>query len=431
MPTAEPNHTPGFCRDCLCDVAKGGRCPSCHSPRVIRHARLHDLSIAHLDCDAFYAAVEKRDNPELKDKPLIIGGGRRGVVSTACYIARIHGVGSAMPMFKALKLCPHAVVIRPNMEKYTVAGREVRRLMRELTPLVEPLSIDEAFMDLTGTERLHRQSPARSLARLVKRIEAEVGVSASIGLSDNKFLAKLSSDLDKPRGFSVLGSDEAAEFLAPRSVGFIWGVGKALKGKLERNGIRTIGQLQRSEKSDLMARYGSIGARLYHLARGEDARTVSPHGGAKSISAETTFSDDITEFSDLERKLWRLSERVSRRSKDAGLAGETVVLKLKTADFKTRTRNHKLDRPTQLADRIFRTARPMLEREADGTPYRLIGVGISQLCSDHLADQATLLDQDAGRRASAEHAMDKLREKFGAHAIEMGLGFEPRRPKNE
>lgn len=431
MPSAEPDHIPGFCRDCLCEVTEAARCPSCHSPRVIRHGRLHDLSIAHLDCDAFYAAVEKRDNPELKDQPVIIGGGRRGVVSTACYIARIHGVGSAMPMFKALKKCPHAVVIRPNMDKYATAGREVRQLMRELTPLVEPLSIDEAFMDLTGTERLHRQSPARSLARLIKRIEAEVGVTASIGLSDNKFLAKLCSDLDKPRGFSVLASDEAYDFLAPRSVGFIWGVGKALKGKLERDGIQTIGQLQKAEKADLMARYGSIGARLYHLSRGEDARTVSPHGAAKSISAETTFSEDIRDLTQLERKLWRLTEKVSRRSKAAGLAGETVVLKLKTADFKIRTRNHKLDQPTQLADRIFRTAKPLLEREADGTPYRLIGVGISQLCSDHLADQGSLLDMDAGRRADAEHAMDKLREKFGVTAIEKGLGFEPRQPQDD
>ncbi len=419
---------PGFCRDCLTDVVAETRCPTCHSPRVLRHRRLNELSIAHLDCDAFYAAVEKRDNPDLKDKPVIIGGGRRGVVSTACYIARIHGVGSAMPMFKALKLCPNAVVIRPNMEKYSEVGRQVRQMMRDLSPLVEPISIDEAFLDLSGTERLHGQNPARSLARLTARIERDLGVSASIGLSDNKFLAKLASDLDKPRGFSVLSSDEAAEFLGPKSVRFIWGVGKAFQRKLARDGLRTIGQLQNLEKADLMARYGSIGARLYHLARGEDSRDVSPHGSAKSISAETTFNTGICDAAELERKLWRLSERVSRRAKASGLAGETVVLKLKSADFKIRTRNHKLDGPTQLADRIFRTARPLLQREADGTPYRLIGVGISQLRSDHVADQPSLLDPEAGRRADAEHAMDKLREKFGKDAIEKGLGFERRRP---
>lgn len=420
---------PAFCRDCLTDVADDARCPECHSPRVLRHPRLDELSIAHLDCDAFYAAVEKRDNPELKDKPVIIGGGRRGVVSTACYIARIHGVGSAMPMFKALKLCPKATVIRPNMEKYAQVGRQVRQMMRELTPLVEPLSIDEAFLDLSGTERLHGQTPARSLAMLTRRIENDIGVTVSIGLSDNKFLAKLASDLDKPRGFSVLGSDEAQDFLSTKSVRFIWGVGKAFQKKLSRDGIRTIGQLQNLEKSDLMARYGSIGGRLYHLSRGEDSRDVSPHGAAKSISAETTFNQDISDGEELERKLWRLSERVSRRAKAAGLAGETVVLKLKSADFKIRTRNQKLDGPTQLADRIFRTARPLLQNEADGTPYRLIGVGISQLRSDHVADQPSLLDPDAGRRADAEHAMDKLREKFGKGAIEKGLGFERRRPE--
>ncbi|MGI9415955.1 MAG: DNA polymerase IV, partial [Hyphomicrobiales bacterium] len=284
MATADPDRKPGFCRDCLCDVPDGARCASCHSPRVVRHARLNELAIAHLDCDAFYAAVEKRDNPELRDKPVIIGGGRRGVVSTACYIARIQGVGSAMPMFKALKRCPNAVVIRPNMEKYAAVGREVRRLMRELTPLVEPLSIDEAFIDLNGTERLHGQSPARTLAMLTRRIEDELEVTASIGLSDNKFLAKLGSDLDKPRGFSVLSSDEAPAFLADKPVGLIWGVGKALQRKLARDGIRTIGQLQAADKGDLMARYGSIGSRLHFLSHGEDHRRVSPHGTAKSIS---------------------------------------------------------------------------------------------------------------------------------------------------
>ena len=255
-------------------------------------------------------------------------------------------------------------------------------------------------------------------------------MTVSIGLSDNKFLAKLASDLDKPRGFSVLASDEAMDFLAEKSVRFIWGVGKAFQKKLSRDGIRTIGQLQHLEKSDLMARYGSIGGRLYHLSRGEDSRDVTPHGSAKSISAETTFNEDISDGAELERKLWRLAERVSRRAKVAGLAGETVVLKLKTADFRIRTRNHKLDGPTQLADRIFRTARPMLQRETDGTPYRLIGVGISQLRSDNIADQPSLLDPDASRRADAEHAMDKLREKFGKDTIEKGLGFERRRPDN-
>jgi DNA polymerase-4 len=426
---SRPNHDidPAFCRHCLSDVGAEEQCPNCHSPRLIRHAELHELTIAHIDCDAFYAAVEKRDNPELADKPLIIGGGHRGVVSTACYIARIHGVGSAMPMFKALKLCPNATVVRPNMEKYSKAGREIRQLMRDVTPLVEPLSIDEAFLNLTGTERLHGQSPARTLATLVQRIETEVGVTASIGLSHNKFLAKVASDLDKPRGFSLIGRAETLEFLKPRSVSLIWGVGKAFQRKLAKDGIRTIGQLQRSDLKDLVAKYGSMGERLYNLSRGLDHRQVSPHGEAKSISAETTFSRDIKGFRELEKILWTLAEKVSRRAKASGLAGETVVLKLKSVDFKIRTRNRKLTAPTQLADTIFKAARPLLEVEAVGTEFRLIGVGITQLQSDEFADPGNLLDPDAGRRADAEHAMDKLRERFGRDAVVKGLGFGPER----
>ena len=327
-----------LCRDCLADARPGDRrCPSCGSPRLISHPRLHQLSIAHIDCDAFYAAVEKRDRPELADKPVIIGGGTRGVVSTACYVARIRGVKSAMPMFKALAACPEAIVIKPDMAKYAAVGRQVRALMQELTPLVEPLSIDEAFLDLTGTARLHGMSPARALARLIRRIETEIGITASVGLSHTKYLAKLASDMDKPRGFFVLGPDECIEFLREKPVGFIWGVGKAMQDKLHADGIRLIGQLHSMEKSDLMRRYGSMGARLYHLSRGEDARTVSADHESKSISAETTFNTDIAAFGELEKLLWQLSEKVSRRAKKEGMAGLTVTLKLKTRDFKTRT----------------------------------------------------------------------------------------------
>ena len=191
--------------------------PSCGSPRLVRHPELAHLAIAHVDCDAFYAAIEKRDNPALRDKPLIVGGGHRGVVATACYIARTYGVRSAMPMFEARRLCPHAEVVRPDMAKYAAAGREVRARMLDLTPLVEPLSIDEAFLDLSGTARLHGLAPAKTLARFAKRVEAEIGITVSIGLSHNKFLAKVASDLDKPRGFSVLGAGEAAAFLAPEA----------------------------------------------------------------------------------------------------------------------------------------------------------------------------------------------------------------------
>jgi DNA polymerase-4 len=414
----------GFCRDCL-EPARAGetRCHVCHGPRLLRHPELNTLAIAHLDCDAFYAAVEKRDDPSLKDKPVIVGGAKRGVVSTACYVARIRGVKSAMPMFKALKLCPDATVIRPNMEKYAKVAREVRALMQELTPLVEPLSIDEAFMDLTGTERLHRHNAAMSLAVLAKDIEAKIGITVSIGLSHNKYLAKVASDLDKPRGFSIIGRAETHAFLAERPVSLIWGVGRALQESLARDGITRIAQLQMMEKSDLMRRYGSIGARLYHLARGEDMRHVSPDDETKSVGAETTFNEDISDPHALERILWRMSERVSRRAKAEGMAGSTVVLKLKTTDFKIRTRNTTLDEPTFMASRIFDAARPLLMREANGTAYRLLGVAISRLAPADPEHLEGSLDAAADALGKAELAMDRLRAKFGREAIKRGLAI--------
>ncbi len=361
--------TPGFCRDCFAAIqGEDRRCRSCGSPRILRHPELHQLSIAHIDCDAFYAAIEKRDRPELADKPVIVGGGVRGVVSTACYVARIRGVKSAMPMFKALKLCPEAVVIKPDMAKYVAAGKTVRQLMLEVTPLVEPLSIDEAFLDLTGTTRLHGMSPALTLARLLARITKEVGITASVGLSHNKFLAKLASDLEKPRGFSVLGRAETLTFLAAKPVSLIWGVGRAMQEELAKGGITMIGQLQQMEKNELMRRHGSMGARLYHLARGEDARIVSTDDHSKSISAETTFNSDISDRAELERILWPLAEKVSRRAKAEGVAGQTVVLKLKTADFKLRTRNVSLSDPTLLAARIYDAALPLCSARPRARP---------------------------------------------------------------
>jgi DNA polymerase-4 len=415
----------GFCRDCLKQIGEvDRRCPVCHSPRLARHPELHCLTIAHLDCDAFYAAIEKRDDPSLRDKPVIVGGGKRGVVSTACYIARIHGVKSAMPMFKALKLCPEATVIKPRMEKYASVGREVRALMQELTPLVQPLSIDEAFLDLTGTERLHGRSAALSLAYLSLQIEKRIGITVSTGLSHNKFLAKVASDLDKPRGFSVIGKTETMGFLAAQPVSLIWGVGRAMQTELAKDGITMIAHLQQREKSDLMRRYGAMGVRLYHLSRGEDTRHVSIDDETKSVSSETTFNTDISDYKSLERILWQMCERTSRRAKTDGLAGHTVVLKLKTAAFKLRTRNATLQDATLLAEQIFAAARPLLKREADGTAYRLLGVGISHLVPATAVVLDESLDASASARAKAELAMDKLREKFGRKAVEKGIGFE-------
>ncbi len=422
--TPEPEKIPGFCRDCLSEQpAARTRCRACGSPRLVYHRELYELTLAHIDCDAFYAAVEKRDNPDLADKPVIIGGGKRGVVSTACYIARIHGVRSAMPMFKALEACPQAVVIRPDMEKYSRVGREVRALMQELTPLVQPLSIDEAFLELAGTQRLHHDPPARILAKFARRIEKEIGITVSVGLSYCKFLAKVASDLQKPRGFSVIGRQEAVSFLAPRPVTTIWGVGKAFAATLESDGIRTIGQLQTMEEGDLMRRYGVMGQRLFRLARGIDDRAVHTNDPAKSVSAETTFFDDISRHDDLVPILRNLSEKVSRRLKKSGIAGQTVVLKMKTADFKSRTRNRRLEDPTQLADRIFRTGLKLLENETDGTKFRLLGIGVTDLGDAGRADPPDLVDEHAMRRAAAEAAMDKLREKFGNKTVETGYTF--------
>ncbi len=411
----------GLCRDCLHRVAPDlAACPRCRRRRVLRHPELWSLSIAHLDCDAFYASVEKRDDPSLSDKPVIIGGGRRGVVSTACYIARMSGVRSAMPMFKALKACPNAVVIRPDMAKYVAVAREIRMRMEALTPLVEPLSLDEAFLDLTGTQRLHGAPPAVLLADLAGAIEREIGITVSIGLSFNKFLAKLGSDLDKPRGFSIIGRDEAPGFLAERPVTAIFGVGKAFAKALAKDGITHIRHLQAASEADMIRRHGTAGRRLWHLARAQDDRPVRPHRAAKNISSETTFETDLRDGQELAKKLWALCEKVSARTKEKQLAGRVVTLKLKTADFETRTRRVTLDRPTQLAHVLFDQAAPLLEGEATGVAFRLIGVGLSGLVDGAEADLPDLLEPDVDRQAQAERAIDSVRDKFGSGAIRKG-----------
>ena len=418
-----------FCRDCLADAANGtARCKSCGGRRILSHPELNALSFAHLDCDAFYAAIEKRDDPALIDKPVIIGGGKRGVVSTACYMARIYGVKSAMPMFQALKLCPQAVVIRPNMAKYGEAARAVRAAMRALTPLVEPLSLDEAYLDLTGTERLHGMSPAKTMAALATRIHGEIGITASIGLSYNKFLAKLASDLDKPRGFAVIGRAEAKDFLREKPIGFIRGVGAATQARLAKDGITHISQIQDTDVHLLMKRYGNTGLWLHRLANAEDNRSVDPEAEMKSISGETTFERDISDFEHLEHILWDQAERVSARAKASEVGGRTVTLKLKAANFKSKTRSFSLDAPTQLADRIFRIAREALVREADGTTYRLLGVGISNLCPAQDCDPSDLVDDGASKRAAAERAMDRVRARFGREALGKGRSLKPPAP---
>lgn len=376
-----------------------------------------------MDCDAFYAAIEKRDDPSLAEQPVIVGGGTRGVVSTACYIARRYGVRSAMPMFQARKLCPNAIVVKPRMSHYVDVAREIRALMRQLTPLVEPLSLDEAYLDLSGTTRVHGMAPARTMAKLSRDIEKKLGITVSVGLSGNKFLAKLASELDKPRGFAVIGMAEAKSFLRDKPVSVIRGAGKVLAARLERDGFATIGHLQDADPRNLANRYGATGLWLSRIAQAQDSRAVDPGGEMKTISSETTFNSDLSKLADLEAVLWRQAERVSGRAKNYGLSGRTVVLKLKTANFRLLTRSASLDAPTQLADTIFRVARAALKREADGKRFRLLGVGLSNLTSGAEADPASLIDPISDKRAAAERAMDKIRSKFGGEAVGKGRGM--------
>ncbi|MEE2566829.1 DNA polymerase IV [Hyphobacterium marinum] len=412
---------PGYCRTCLTPLPPETRstCPACGSKRLLRHAEINALSIAHIDCDAFYAAIEKRDDPSLADKPVIIGGRQRGVVATACYVARLYGVRSAMPMFQALKRCPDAVVLQPRGSVYAAEGRRIREMMEAATPLVEPLSIDEAFLDLTGTQRLHGHPPALTLLELQRHIFTETGLTVSVGLSYNKFLAKTASDLDKPDGFALIGEAEAGDFLKDRPVGSVFGVGPAFAARLQRDGIRKLADVLRHGDKAMAQRYGEAGLRLSRLARGEDHRRVSPDRERKSISSETTFNRDIADRAGLESRLWSLCEKTAAQAKVKAVSGTVVTLKLKTAKFKSITRRRTLRAPTQLADTLYRVGCELLAPEANGTAYRLIGIGLSGL-EDAAPDAGDLLDPNALKRAAAERAMDRAREKFGGKAVIKG-----------
>ncbi len=419
--------TEAYCRACLSPIEDPARpCPQCGVRRPLSHAELNALSIAHIDCDAFYASIEKRDNPELEDQPVIIGGGHRGVVATACYVARLYGVRSAMPMFKALKACPDAVVIKPRMDVYAAEGKRIRALMQDVTPLVEPLSIDEAFLDLSGTERLHQASPALSLLRLQRRILSDVGVTVSVGLSFNKFLAKTASELDKPDGFSVIGRSEAPAFLKSLKVSDVFGVGPVFAKKLNADGLYTLADVLRRDEHQVMKAHGEGGLRLIRIARGDDARAVTPDRDRKSVSSETTFNEDISDKAVLKDRLWGQCLRVADRMKKTGVAGRVVTLKLKTDRFKTVTRRRTLDTATQLADTLFRISAELLDKEPDGVRYRLIGAGYSGLEAAG-PDVGDLLDPDALKRAAAERAMDAARARFGDAAVMKGRAFKKKR----
>jgi DNA polymerase IV len=402
-------------------VPGAGRCPTCGSRRILVHPELGSLAVAHVDADAFYAAIEKRDDPALRDRPMIVGGGRRGVVSTACYLARLSGVRSAMPMFQALRLCPDAVVVRPRMDRYVEASRQIGAMMLELTPLVEPLSLDEAFLDLSGTERLHGAPPSVLLARLQARIERELGITVSVGLSHNKFLAKIASDLDKPRGFRPIGRAETLDLLRPMPISVIWGVGESTCRALESEGLRTVGDLRARGHDRLVRRFGNLGERLWRLCRGEDARPIRPDHVPKSISHETTFADNLDRLEALRWHLWSLAEQVSARAKARGLAGSVAFLKLKRSDHRILTRRLTLAEPTQMAARLYRSTLPMLQRDMAEAPFRLIGVGLATLTSHVGSDTgADLFAPELTRRLAAERAADRIRARFGHDSIFLG-----------
>ncbi|MCF6293185.1 MAG: DNA polymerase IV [Robiginitomaculum sp.] len=414
-----------WCRDCVSNLTDGKtKCQNCRSVRILSHIELNQLAIAHIDCDAFFASVEKRDNPKLANKPILIGGNSpRSVVSTACYLARAFGAHSAMPMAQAKKLCPQAIIVKPRMKAYAKAGEDIRNLMLELTPLIEPLSIDEAFLDLNGTQRLHNGPPVQSLFILQNRIEKEVGIGVSIGLSHNKFLAKTASDLDKPRGFSVIGKAETLAFLAPKPPGFVYGVGASFERKLLADGFHNLSQIREMSEREMAARYGRSGIRLWRLSSGKDNRPIKTTSKRKSISTETTFERDHSDLQNLQKILWELCEKVSRLAKRKSMAGYTLTLKLKTNSHQLRTRSITLQQPVQLADTLFRELDNKLQKEIDGTRFRLIGAGLSTLVKveeGFIEPAADLLDPSRDKRGRVERAMDKARKKFGTEAVIKG-----------
>ncbi|WP_426051246.1 DNA polymerase IV [Brevundimonas sp. SL161] len=414
-----------ICRDCLwAGEDSVVRCPSCGSPRVVCDPELDRLSIAHLDCDAFYASVEKRDRPELRDRPVIVGGGVRGVVSTCCYIARQSGVHSAMPMFKALKACPDAVVLKPDFSKYVPESERIFRFVGELTPLVQTLSLDEAWIDLSGTERLNGGPPALQLIRLQKRIEDETGLGVSIGLAPNRFLAKIASELDKPRGFSVIGTANAQTLLAPKSVRILPGVGPVFGKTLVSDGFATVGDLAAADVRDLVKRYGETGLRLHDLAHARDARSVNPEHDRRGMSAENTFNIDLTALEALEAELWPLCEKVASKARRDGVSSRVVVLKLRRTDFRIVTRRKTLLDPVQTARALFAVGRELLAPEL-GRPYRLIGIGLADV-QDAEDRPEGLFASSERRTLTTETTIDALRQRFGASAVVAGRALKPK-----
>ena len=373
-------------------------------------------AITHVDMDAFYASVEQRDRPELRGLPVIVGAspGGRGVVSAASYEARRFGVRSAMPISRAVRLCPRAVFLPVDMDKYQRASAEIMAILGDFSPLVEPVSVDEAFVDLSGTAGLFGP-PEEAVRRIKARIRAEIGLTASAGLAANKFVAKVASDLEKPDGLVVVPPGTEAQFLAPLPVERVWGVGRVLAGALASMGIATIGHLQRIPAATLARRFGEHGRQLHDLAFGRDNRPVESSTPAKSIGAETTFGVDCREPERLRRTLRTQAERVARELRQERLTAARVTLKLRFADFQTLTRSYTGD-PTQDGLEVFRRTEALLTREAVTEPVRLIGVSVSRLGVE-AGGQLPLLDLSVVRRERLARAVDDVTARFGDDAL--------------
>ena len=427
-----------LCRACLRSGHVGGTtppvsCPSCGSTDVRSGRELFSLTIAHVDCDAFYAAVEKRDNPDIRDRPVIVGGRERGVVAAACYIARQFGVRSAMPTWQALKRCPDAVVIRPRMDLYVSISRAIRAHMLALTPLVQPLSIDEAFLDLAGTEALHGCTPAESLLRLQRTIREDIGITVSIGLSGTKSLAKMASDRDKPDGFFAIDMAAAEAWLAPQPVSVLFGLGKAAVTRLAAAGITSCGDLVAANPHELTSLLGRSASTIRNLAAGIDPRPVTPDREAKSISSETTFLTDLSTQDELEAELEMLCLKVSTRMKAQGLAGGRVTLKLKRPNHSLLTRSQTLGERTDKAHTLFAVGRELLARETgQGQRYRLLGIGADQLGPPQGQGLLDIADENSRRRDDLEAAIDDLHARMGRGSLQTGRRFRRRhRPEDD
>jgi DNA polymerase IV len=381
-----------------------------------------ELTILHVDMDAFYAAVEQRDRPGLRGKPVIVGGiGARGVVSAASYEARPFGVHSAMPMGTARRLCPQGVFLPVPMSRYAQVSRQIREILLSFTPRVEPLSLDEAFLDVHGCEGLH--GPAPEIARQIKgRIKAETALTASVGVAANKFLAKLASDLRKPDGLVVVPPQGVPGFLAPLPVGRIWGVGAKAEERLHALGVRTIGQLAALPERVLIDHFGKVGRHVWQLAQGQDERAVVPDREAKSISTETTFSQDVGDRDTLRVCSLDQVEHLAGRLRHAGLRARTIELKIRSSDFRTRHRGQALPQATNRTDALWQAALELFHNGLtdDLLPVRLLGVGAARLTRDaHV--QGDLFDGGLGKRREAlDQAVDAIRVQFGDAAIQRG-----------